>query len=58
MSPRAPFSLIHSPLSHFILQFIRSICKQLIGKVNPEAFAISLIKVHTLALLATTDIAL
>jgi hypothetical protein len=28
-------------------QFIRSICKQLIGKIKPDAFAISLIKVRT-----------
>lgn len=26
-------------------QFIRSICKQLIGKIKPDAFAVSLIKV-------------
>jgi glycerol-3-phosphate dehydrogenase len=26
-------------------QFIRSMCKQLIGKIKPDAFAVSLIKV-------------
>lgn len=26
-------------------QFIRGICKQLIGKIKPDAFAVSLIKV-------------
>lgn len=29
-------------------QFIRSICKQLIGKIKSDAFAISLIKVRRL----------
>jgi hypothetical protein len=30
-------------------QFIRSMCKQLIGKIKPDAFAISLIKVRVWA---------
>jgi hypothetical protein len=31
-------------------QFIRSMCKQLIGKIKPDAFAISLIKVSLMVL--------